>query len=132
MSLVGTVDQAEEKAREKGLVCVMPKPNELFIDIDSALAYETFQAGYALLREGGQQVEIVRETPSPSGKPWRKHIVIDLRRTVKSEIERIALQAILGSDLKREALSWLHLQSGTTDVSRLFEKPQPVEEIESF
>lgn len=143
MSLVGTVDQAEEKAAAKGLRCVLPKPSELFIDIDNGAAYDRFLDVFIMLTAKpygsdldepfGPRMRIVRDTPSPSGLPDRRHIVVDTGRPLASELERVALQAILGSDPKREAASWLHLQQGVTNVSRFFEKPQPIKfESEPF
>ena len=134
MSLVGTVDQAEEKAAAKGLACILPKPSELFIDIDDNASADRFEKAFDILKGNNRyELRVVRSTPSQSGDPYRFHIVVDLGRPVINEVERIALQAILGSDPAREALSWMHLQQGTTNVSRFFEKPQPIKfESEPF
>lgn len=45
---------------------------------------------------------------SPSGKQDHSHVIVRLRREV-TPMERILIQAFLGSDLKREALSWVRL-----------------------
>jgi hypothetical protein len=131
MSLVGTVDQAEEKAAAKGLECILPKPSELFVDIDDQASADRFQRAFDTLKGNNRyELRVVRSTPSQSGDPYRSHIVIDLGRPVINEVERVALQAILGSDPVREALSWMHLQQGTTNVSRFFEKPQPAQAVD--
>ena len=111
----------------------MPKPSELFVDIDDQASLDRFDRALATLKTGIflPKITIVHNSPSPSGRPNRFHIVIDIGRPIVSEIERIALQAILGSDPVREALSWMHLQQGTTNVSRFFEKPQSVQTVES-
>lgn len=133
MSLVGTVDQAEEKAAAKGLQCILPHPSMLFIDIDDAESRVRLSKALVTLQTTHPEIRIVREGPSQSGAPGRCHVVVDIGRPVVSELERVALQAILGSDPVREALSWMHLQQGTTNVSRFFEKMgMPIQFEETF
>jgi len=98
-----TLESAQEKAKLLGLVVVCPKSNQLFIDIDDASSMRRFVR--CVLRLRGVSY-IVR--PSPSGLPGHYHITLAMPRTV-TPLERIALQAILGSDSMRELLSWLRL-----------------------
>ncbi len=115
-------EKANRMAEERGLVVVEPAPNQLFLDIDSKQGWVQFL----------EQVDRVRsmfpglsatEAPSPSGKPWKRHVVVELPFKL-TEIERIALQAILGSDPTREAMSWLRLQRKEATPTLFFEKPE--------
>lgn len=115
-------EHAKENAATLGLEIKLPKPNELFIDIDHEKDYEVFKTQLALLIRQ-EPVTIVSNRPSKSGLP-KRHIVIALFRPVESELERLVLQAALGSDRKRELLSWVRVKSGESEHPTLFfEKP---------
>lgn len=79
------------------------KPNELQIDLDTDLAYETFKQQLKFLRRT-RQLEIisVRKFTSRSGN---RHVSITLTQNLPI-MERIALQAALGSDVRREMCNW--------------------------
>ena len=118
---------------------VFPKPNELQIDIDSEEAYQTYLRRIKAFKAYYNCSEVV--TPSKSGLP-KRHIVISVESykaipkseyiingkfgsTAKSfsNVERVAWQAILGSDPARELLSLIQIEEAD---------PSPVlfEEIE--
>lgn len=122
-SRVDTVATLEAAATRKGLVIRYPEPNELFVDIDSPEQYAAHRELLEIFRRH-QACEWV-SWPSPSGKAGREHIVVTMDRPVKDAAERVMLQSLLGSDPKREALSWLRIQRGCEDkvVSVFFEKP---------
>ncbi len=116
-----TLDAAQQKAAERGLDVRFPKPNELFVDIDSNRDFARFKTLVEMLG----RVESVRqwiETPSASGGQHR-HVVVTLGRSV-TEFERIAFQAMLGSDLKREALSYERLRTGSCPYPTMFFEPK--------
>lgn len=116
-----THEAAVEKARARGLVVRLPKPNELFVDIDTFAAYERFKEQIEVLKRWHRVVDVV-ESPSASGGA-HKHIVVTLGNHV-TPITRIALQAMLGSDLKREMLSYGRLLTGSSPHPTLFfERP---------
>jgi hypothetical protein len=99
-----TSARAEIEAKELGLDVVYPAPNQLQIDIDSEADYETFiEVNYVLKNFIG--VTHYEEKPSRSGWP-KKHITLTLDRDV-TNLERILLQACLGSDGTREFLSYV-------------------------
>jgi|SRR6185312_8516346 len=112
------LEKAESDAEKKGRVVVKPRARELFLDIDSAEAWEFFLERVAKLREHVPLTYVVR--PSPSGKPGRQHVVVTLERAV-SPIERIALQAVLGSDLMRELLSYIRYARNDEAPTLFFE-----------
>lgn len=101
--------EPEEVAQGLKLRAVFPKPNELFLDFDTQKQWEDFS----------RKAEIVmRSLPSfvytvawsKSGEPHR-HVTCTIGRDV-SPLERVALQAILGSDPIREALTYVRIRKG--------------------
>jgi hypothetical protein len=115
-------DRAEVSAKAKGLVLHRPDPNELFIDIDDEPSLAIFHQAIGLL---GSMVLGFTRAPSPSGDPHRFHIRVRLDYDLKNDFERIALQALLGSDRLHEMLSWVAAVRGVVGVTVLFEKPSP-------
>lgn len=109
----------DEKAARLDLVVRYPTERELFIDIDSDADRERFEALFSIFREHRDANARTVTTPSPSGKPGRFHIVVKLSEPVKDQRERIVLQALLGSDTKRELIAYL-----VDSRSCFFEKPE--------
>lgn len=111
---------AQEAARKKGLEIVLPKRDELFIDLDSEAAYRTYKEQVKLL---AQKETILLETVrySASGPPHR-HVTLTLKKEL-SPMMRIALQAALGSDPKREMLSFHRVCAGHPHPTLFFERP---------
>lgn len=117
-----TPDEMQKRADDRNLDIRYPKPNELFVDIDNARDFTRFKT----LVEMIDRVEGVArwvDTPSASGGQHR-HIVVTLTRNV-TEFERIALQAMLGSDLKREILSYERHKRGSHPHPTVFFEPKP-------
>ena len=118
-----TYDEAVDIATAKGLVVRAPGPRELFIDIDSNSQYETFQSQLNAMPRG--LVYSWSQSKSPSGDAGHWHVVVTLSRDISSDLERILLQSLLGSDPMRELLSWRRVEDGSDSdaVSLFFEKP---------
>lgn len=117
-----TLDAASAKAASKGLVVKLPAANELFVDIDNDADFAVFTKHLATL---GEHVSVLGfdETPSNSGGTHR-HVVVRLGRDIANDVERIFLQAVLGSDRLRELLSWACIQAkASPHPSVFFEKP---------
>lgn len=109
----------DKTAEERGLDIEYPGPAELFVDIDDARSLYAFNDGLAIL---GELVTGHTITPSASGGD-HFHIRVTLSRDIDAK-ERVALQAMLGSDRKRELLSWLTLEHDPeAEVVCFFEKP---------
>lgn len=91
----------------EGLFVQYPKPNELLIDLDTKEQVDEFLSQIKLLV---REVVILKieVTTSFSGN---RHVYIQLDRPI-SPIERIAWQAALGSDPKRELLSLIRASRG--------------------
>lgn len=118
---------AVRAASERGLVIRYPAPDELFLDIDSSESLAQFERNSGVLKG---LIVSHRIDPSPSGKPYHFHIRVRLTRNVVNDIERIGLQALLGSDTLHESLSWRAANAGHENVTLFFEKPD-AEVVES-
>ena len=108
-----------EAAAAKGCVIVLPKDEELFLDIDDEFSLRVFYDNVWRLDD---LVAGFRRAPSPSGKPGREHITVTLSRPVRDAFERIMLQALLGSDRLHETLSWWAASRGIENPTVFFEK----------
>jgi hypothetical protein len=105
-----TREELEAKATSTNRIVVYPESNQIFIDIDNADAYETFLTLH----------DILRKHPSYGSATFRnsrtlghKHITVSFK-TPLEPWQRIALQAALGSDRKRELLACLQGNPGPT------------------
>ena len=95
---------ALRQAEERGCVIVLPKADELQVDIDSKASMRDFRRVAKILRKHLRFT--YRGHRSPSGEPWHFHVTVTLDRDVKGSKERVALQTLFGSDRVREALSY--------------------------
>jgi hypothetical protein len=119
-ALARSYETACKTAAEKGLRVVVAKAHQLFIDIDDNDSIARFALGWPIVAEmfpGATH----STTPSPSGKPGHLHVTVTLPKTVE-EMTAVALQAALGSDPKREALTVQRLLEGQSNARLFFEK----------
>lgn len=103
----------QEGADRRGQVVILPGPRDVFLDIDSDEAFRYMTDRLAdMHRMGGApgQLVLVSVEPSKSGLP-KRHVILRAPHDLSDE-ERIALQAVLGSDLIREFLSLMRKWSG--------------------
>lgn len=116
-------DLSEEKREEKCLAqnsrIVYPTDWEIQLDIDNEHSYLLFNNQIRIARQYLSIVGI-EEHPSKSGLP-KRHITITLDYKV-TPLERIALQACLGSDRIRELLGFMRLNLKQTNPTCFFEK----------
>lgn len=89
------------KAASVGCTVLYPRGNELQLDIDSEEDLEFFHAQSRLLTEIFDAVEVETLISRSGGR----HILVTLPYAIPPA-ERIALQAVLGSDRKRELLNY--------------------------
>lgn len=100
-----------KKAAEQNLDVELATDTTLFLDIDSEEAFAYFEqqlAVYDSLDIVDYDYYVVR--PSKSGLP-KRHITVYLFEPLPL-VERILLQAVLGSDRKRELLAYVGSKSG--------------------
>jgi hypothetical protein len=117
-------EHAEEQAKERGCVIVEPKPNELFLDIDSAEEMAYFEKQIRRVAVRWKLTWTASE--SPSGKMGRYHVYVTFFDRELDHWQRIALQAVLGSDRIRELISVHRLLDGDAAPTLFFEKPEAV------
>ena len=109
------------KAQKHNLVIVEPKPNELQLDLDSDRAIKAYGAQYNILKRGGlTKGWRCKMRTSKSGKT-RVHITITMPKRI-DDLRRVAFQACLGSDLKREAFNLCRVINGNKYPIVFFEK----------
>lgn len=113
-----------EEAKKKGLTCVVPEPDQLLIDLDDDGDRAHMLAMLEVLAKNGHEFVFEKTTTSAGGN---QHVYLRASKKL-SPIERVALQACLGSDRKRELLSILRTWMFPEEVvpaSCFFEKPGP-------
>lgn len=108
-------------AKLKSLDIVLPRDNELQIDIDSDVAFAMYQKNLDKFQLHVATVIEETVTPSKSGDPCKKHIVLTLDRNIEPS-ERIMYQSFLGSDPTRELLSYVRLINGDPNPTLFYEK----------
>ena len=107
----GILNSDKVVEREQGLGLndvVFPGPKELQIDIDSEADYAIFRDHMIVLTEWCM-VRVVKDQPSKTS--GHRHVTLEIGEEV-TPLQRLLLQACLGSDRKRELLGFLNLQRG--------------------
>lgn len=92
-------EKSIKEAEAAGFFVVRTAPNLLLLDIDTKEAYQHYLKMFPIVNK---QIKIVKigQWSSKSGK-GRRHIVLQTAKALPV-VQRMLLQAILGSDLKRE------------------------------
>ena len=106
-----TVDEVISNLAD-GFRVIFPRPDELFLDLDSGEAYDRYRSMYSLLSSLLQPHDGLRsfETVSKSGLPNR-HIRITLPGEMTME-QRFIFQLALGSDPARELMNYASYLNG--------------------
>lgn len=120
-SAIGS-EQAYAIAAEQDLEVVLPKLNELQVDIDSEADYEAFKKQIDRFRRCVEPVKHYYVAPSKSGKPGKYHITVTLENNISRPELRIAFQLMLGSDRTREILSFARFANDDPHPTLFFEK----------
>ena len=98
-------EQYVKRMQEEGFKMHYPEDNELLLDIDSKRSLDLFKTKFKRFNEEimlcGEEATYEIKDSKTEG---HKHIIIKLPFKIET-MERIALQAVLGSDLVREMLS---------------------------
>jgi hypothetical protein len=113
-------ERAFKEAEAEGLEVVLPDDHTLQLDIDNDEDYDIYHENYPILEKYFKVLD-TKEAPSRSGKG--KHITILLHEEL-GVYERIALQAALGSDRKREILNMVQARSGDPHPILFLEKKE--------
>ena len=114
-------NKADEKAKTLGLSVVYPAEDELQIDIDNDQSYLFFRK-YRGMVNRLVGIASVAVKPSKGGLP-KRHITVKLKKPV-TVLERICLQACLGSDRVREVLGYVRYKNNDPSPTLFFEKKE--------
>jgi hypothetical protein len=101
----------EQRALERGQGIEVAPPDVLQIDIDGPEAYERFSASLNIWQTCPTLPALGKIVERSSRTEGHKHITIELPTEYGIE-HRIMLQALLGSDIKREILSLASYYNG--------------------
>jgi hypothetical protein len=106
-------------AAHENLDVVYPKDNQLLIDIDNQHSFLLYHKQMDIMRKylGATEEAIA---PSRNGGEGR-HITVTLDHPI-TELERIALQACLGSDRVRELLGFVQYKNNDPHPTLFLEK----------
>lgn len=116
----GSKKALDAKAREMGVQVVYPIYDELLLDLDRPEDVSTYYERIADLEEHYPFRSDLRTT----SKGGRVHMYVSLdmpKERKLTEYERVALQAVLGSDHKREIYNLARVQRGDAHPVVLFE-----------
>lgn len=109
-------------AQKTGERVVLPEPREVLLDLDTEEDWEQMNKMRGILAGLGLYLQVVDTHPSKSGLPHR-HVTLAAPRAL-TPIERVALQACLGSDRKRETLSLARIFLGDPAPATVFFEPK--------
>jgi len=108
-------------AADNGWRVDFPAADELFIDIDGDYSLTKFNQNLLVL---DRMIGVLahQETPSKSGEVGKFHARVRLRRELKGNVERVMLQAMMGSDPTRELLSLERILVNDPQPTLFYEK----------
>lgn len=118
------------RAKQSGMRIVEPRPNELQIDIDGSAELAIFRQQWSILENAGITIGWSHHI-EPSKRPGKFHATVTLPSSVASvllhykeapNLLRILFQAILGSDIRREAFNLCRVLNGNKYPIVFFEK----------
>ncbi len=115
-----SVEQSLERADENGWDVVYPCVNELQLDLDTYDAYLDCIVKLTWLRKFPEFKCSYAIGRSKNDK-W--HITVKFDKNILTHMERIALQASLGSDFKKELISYMRVKNGEDTPCLFFELP---------
>lgn len=127
MSDIGhrTKEEAQEAAKAVGLVCFLPRENELLLDLDdNPVNTQVLKS----LENNGFEIKGTLETTSKNN---RTHFYIRLGQRV-SNLERLCLQACLGSDPIKEFLGYMRVRVKSEAPVCLFETPKMAKKVNEW
>ncbi len=110
-------ENAYKRAEEEGLLVVLPDSHTLQIDYDKPAVDERF---IELLSTFEDNFEVEQPIIYKQSRRGNLHIIIRLKEEI-TPTERILLQAALGSDGKREILSFKRIKTGDPTPTLFFE-----------
>lgn len=127
----GSKRELDAKAREMGLLVIYPIYDELLLDLDRPSDVALYYERIADLSEHYP----FRSDLKTTSKNGRTHMYVSLdmpKERKLTDYERVALQAVLGSDHKREIYNLARIQRGDTHPTVLFETAKEAARIAAW
>lgn len=113
--------QRIEEARKAGFIIVQGDDNTLLLDLDTPESRHQFNAMLPMVHDRFN----VKDYQTWSSKSGNTHVRLTIEKCA-TPMERLLLQAVLGSDVKRELLGMLKIRAAISDdPSVLFKPPMP-------
>jgi hypothetical protein len=109
---------AFKEAERLGQIVVLPLEDQLFVDLDSEEALQTFNKNLPKFELHMAEVKSVTRRPSRNGNT---HAIVTLYSTMEPNT-RILYQLFLGSDPLREMLSMIRYENGDKHPTLFIEK----------
>lgn len=129
--LARTVEEAKETAEKAGCEAIHGAPCLLLLDLDGPEDMEFYDNALPfivpLLEQQGNRLVKLTQYKSKGGAG--RHIVLQMTKSLPT-VERLLLQACLGSDRKREFLSLVRVWNKSEEPSLLF-RPKKDKEKEN-
>lgn len=116
----GDFDAAADRAVNDGLVVRVATWSELFLDLDTPEMQMRFLQLLPFLEKNFK----VKGWSAVRSRNRNIHVIVEMGEPLL-EMDRIALQTILGSDPKKEMSAVRRSLNGIRDVVRLFQPPEP-------
>lgn len=121
-TIKGIDDAWIAKAKALGIEVRVPKPNELFLDLDTQKAWAKLVPLLSAVTERtGIVLKITEEWFSSSGWPHR-HVIVEANTEITQEF-RAFLQMYMGSDPNRELRSYADIHDGAKYPTVFIEGP---------
>ena len=105
-----------KEAQEAGFTVMVAQADEILLDLDTPESELQFEGNLQLLASLFGVTNVERWKSKSKGH----HVIVHIATKGLSDAERIALQAALGSDGKREIIAIKRLRDGDTRPSVLF------------
>lgn len=127
-----TLAELDIIAAAKGLVYFIPEPDELFLDIDKPFARA--EEWFANICEELCGLEAYFKLGDPlftCSVNNNTHVYIQMEGPL-TDCMRLILQACLGSDPRKEIISFIRLQEGSSSFISLFETPSEANRVREW
>lgn len=120
-----TKRESFKRATDAGLEIVKPGATDIQIDLDTPIVPDTFMHRVMMAEDLGLVKKFSEKATPSKGGNW--HVTLQATRPL-TPLDRLMLQALLGSDWKREMLSYQRYLNGDMEPSVLF-RPVVAEQV---
>ena len=119
-------ENARETAKRLNMKIILPQPDELFVDLDTASGLTILTNRFATLQEQWPQATF---TKTSSKSPNHYHVIVKIPELAPlDDLTRIALQSTLNSDWVREMLAIVRVTKKSEIITCFFEPKETAKE----